>query len=129
MKAFVHGDIDLFKTNPELEKAMVWVYFHSNLPEFNRLECWGELWKATSGDLETHTDVGVSPDVRTSLQSTSCSLIKPERCSSNNCSCCFPQNSSIPWAHEFHSRHGNDVLFYRKLRHNDIGDRLDNSTM
>lgn len=112
LKAFVHGDVELFKTNPELEEAMVWVYFHSDLPEFNRLECWGELWKATSGDPETHTDIP---------------LVKPEQCSSKDCSCCFPLNSSIPWAHQFHLRHDHDVLFRRQqLNHDSIGD-LDNT--
>nr|CAD1821434.1 unnamed protein product [Ananas comosus var. bracteatus] len=43
LKAFVHGDKDLLRNHPELEEATVWVYFHSNLPEFNRVECWGPL--------------------------------------------------------------------------------------
>ncbi|KAL1556799.1 Protein STAY-GREEN, chloroplastic-like [Salvia divinorum] len=43
LKAFVHGDGDLFKNYPELEEALVWVYFHSNIPEFNKVECWGPL--------------------------------------------------------------------------------------
>ncbi|KAI3928870.1 hypothetical protein MKW92_043681 [Papaver armeniacum] len=42
-KAFVHGDGNLFQNYPELEKALVWVYFHSNLQEFNKVECWGPL--------------------------------------------------------------------------------------
>ncbi|RZR94060.1 hypothetical protein BHM03_00022677 [Ensete ventricosum] len=44
-KAFVHGEFDDY---PEPEEAMVWVYFHSNLPEFNRVECWGLLRHAAS---------------------------------------------------------------------------------
>ncbi|XP_042397578.1 protein STAY-GREEN, chloroplastic-like isoform X3 [Zingiber officinale] len=48
LKAFVHGDGALFGSRPELEEAAVWVYFHSNLPEFDRVECWGPLREAAS---------------------------------------------------------------------------------
>ncbi|XP_072974539.1 protein STAY-GREEN 1, chloroplastic-like isoform X1 [Typha angustifolia] len=48
LRAFVHGDGNLFDNNPELQEATVWVYFHSNLPEFNKIECWGPLWCAAS---------------------------------------------------------------------------------
>ncbi|KAI3944392.1 hypothetical protein MKW98_006553 [Papaver atlanticum] len=43
LKAFVHGDGNLFQNYLELEEALVWVYFHSNLQEFNKVECWGPL--------------------------------------------------------------------------------------
>ncbi|GAB2213378.1 hypothetical protein Droror1_Dr00021413 [Drosera rotundifolia] len=43
LKAFVHGDYYLFNNCPELQDAMVWVYFHSNLQEYNKVECWGAL--------------------------------------------------------------------------------------
>ncbi|XP_073285671.1 protein STAY-GREEN 1, chloroplastic-like [Primulina huaijiensis] len=43
LKAFVHGDKRLFKKHPQLEDALVWVYFHSNRPRFNKVECWGPL--------------------------------------------------------------------------------------
>lgn len=46
MKAFVHGDGNLLKNNPELEEALVWVYFHSNIPQYNKVECWGPLKEA-----------------------------------------------------------------------------------
>ncbi|KAL1547550.1 stay-green [Salvia divinorum] len=49
LKAFVHGDEKLFKNYPELEEALAWVYFHSNIPEFNKVECWGPLYLATGG--------------------------------------------------------------------------------
>lgn len=49
LKAFVHGDETLFKKYPELEEALAWVYFHSNIPEFNKVECWGPLYLATGG--------------------------------------------------------------------------------
>ncbi|KAL8543824.1 hypothetical protein ACS0TY_004394 [Phlomoides rotata] len=45
LKAFVHGDAKLFNNYPELEEAWAWVYFHSNIPEFNKVECWGPLIK------------------------------------------------------------------------------------
>ncbi|XP_042392267.1 protein STAY-GREEN, chloroplastic-like [Zingiber officinale] len=48
LKAFVHGDGALFGNHPELEEAAVWVYFHSNLPEFNSVESWGPLRDAAS---------------------------------------------------------------------------------
>ncbi|KAH6818170.1 STAY-GREEN-like protein [Perilla frutescens var. frutescens] len=47
LKAFVHGDV-LFKNYPELQEALVWVYFHSNIPEFNKVECWGPLYLASA---------------------------------------------------------------------------------
>lgn len=43
LEAFIHGDKDLFQKHPELQNAHVWVYFHSNVEEFNRVECWGQL--------------------------------------------------------------------------------------
>lgn len=49
LKAFIYGDGNLFKKYPELEEAPVWVYFNSNLPEFNRVECWGPLKHAADG--------------------------------------------------------------------------------
>lgn len=48
LEAFVHGDGDLFSRHPELEEATVWVYFHSNLARFNRVECWGPLRDAAA---------------------------------------------------------------------------------
>ncbi|PIN02199.1 hypothetical protein CDL12_25287 [Handroanthus impetiginosus] len=57
LKAFVHGDENLFNNYPELQDALVWVYFHSNIPEFNKVECWGPLKEASSpsgGAIGTH---------------------------------------------------------------------------
>ncbi|KAL2543957.1 Protein STAY-GREEN 1 [Forsythia ovata] len=48
LKAFVYGDKNLFKNYPEMEEAIAWVYFHSNIPEFNKVECWGPLIEAAS---------------------------------------------------------------------------------
>ncbi|XP_057865127.1 protein STAY-GREEN homolog, chloroplastic [Cryptomeria japonica] len=48
LEAFRHGDEALFKSCPELEEALVWVYFHSNVEEYNRVECWGPLVEAAN---------------------------------------------------------------------------------
>ncbi|WOL13150.1 protein STAY-GREEN, chloroplastic-like isoform X1 [Canna indica] len=89
LKAFVHGDEALFSRHPELEEAMVWVYFHSNLPEFNRVECWGPLREAASrGRGAAEAAPPGSPEDR------------PRRCEME-CECCFPPQSLIPWPHDF----------------------------
>ncbi|KAE8735097.1 Protein STAY-GREEN LIKE [Hibiscus syriacus] len=43
LKAVLHGDSALFVEHPELMDAFVCVYFHSSLPKYNRMECWGSL--------------------------------------------------------------------------------------
>jgi len=86
LKAFVHGDVNLFNSYPELQEALVWVYFHSNVPEFNKVECWGPIKEAaapTSGG-------GVKVDKM------------PKPCKEEeDCSCCFPPLSLIQWPSEF----------------------------
>ncbi|KAK6117141.1 hypothetical protein DH2020_049100 [Rehmannia glutinosa] len=87
LKAFVHGDEDLFNNYPELEDALVWVYFHSNIPEYNKVECWGPLKESSSppgGPTGTHKDNNEDQ------------LDTPQPCP-EDCSCCFPQMSLIPW--------------------------------
>ncbi|CDY41282.1 BnaA01g12570D [Brassica napus] len=80
LKAFVHGDVNLLNHHPELQEALVYVYFHSNVNEFNRVECWGPLWEATSPDGHRTQTL-------------------PEKQCVDECSCCFPPVSSIPWSH------------------------------
>ncbi|XP_010538785.1 PREDICTED: protein STAY-GREEN 1, chloroplastic-like isoform X1 [Tarenaya hassleriana] len=80
LKAFVHGDGNLLNNYPELQEALVWVYFHSNIPEFNRVECWGPLWRAASPDGGRE-------------------ILPPEPSCQGECDCCFPPVSSIPWSH------------------------------
>nr|PNR58080.1 hypothetical protein PHYPA_005075 [Physcomitrium patens] len=46
LEAFRHGDEELLKEYPDLDNSLVWVYFHSNVNEYNRLECWGPLAEA-----------------------------------------------------------------------------------
>ncbi|OVA00156.1 Staygreen protein [Macleaya cordata] len=94
LKAFVHGDGNLFQNYPELEEALVWVYFHSNLPEFNKVECWGPLKDAAApidGGGPTHHQI-------ISLEEQD--LVRPEPCA-ENCTCCFPPTSLIPWSQNF----------------------------
>ncbi|KAJ4881547.1 hypothetical protein Rs2_38602 [Raphanus sativus] len=43
LKVVVHGDSVLFRENPELMEAYVWVYFHFSTPKYNRIECSGPL--------------------------------------------------------------------------------------
>ncbi|KAJ8767606.1 hypothetical protein K2173_018164 [Erythroxylum novogranatense] len=77
LKAFVHGDENLLNNYPELQEALVWVYFHSNVPEFNKVECWGPLNDATA------------------KKETQGAVLLPEPCQVE-CSCCFPPISFIP---------------------------------
>ncbi|XAR70361.1 hypothetical protein NMG60_11027192 [Bertholletia excelsa] len=85
LKAFVHGDGYLFSNHPELEEALVWVYFHSNTAEFNKVECWGPLKDATG------THQGDRKEVPSSHWEV------PEPCP-EDCTCCFPPMSLIPWS-------------------------------
>ncbi|XP_010907484.1 protein STAY-GREEN homolog, chloroplastic [Elaeis guineensis] len=102
LKAFVHGDRNLFNNHPDLEEALVWVYFHSNLPEFNRVECWGPLRDAASGGWGKP---GESPSP-TPPPPPESSWEWPQRCPVD-CDCCFPPRSLIPWPHDsdFHEEY------------------------
>ncbi|KAE8694590.1 Protein STAY-GREEN [Hibiscus syriacus] len=81
LKAFVHGDGNLLKNFPELQEALVWVYFHSNIPEFNKVECWGPLVEAGTED----------------RLGSNWELVQPCQ---DDCECCFPPMSSITWPQE-----------------------------
>ncbi|KAJ9556694.1 hypothetical protein OSB04_011308 [Centaurea solstitialis] len=87
LKAFEHGDGSLLSNYPELQEALVWVYFHSNIPEFNRVECWGPLKEAS----------------KYSAKPTSIKSIDemPHVCG-NKCSCCFP-SPKIHWSKDLAS--------------------------
>ncbi|KAF8379383.1 hypothetical protein HHK36_028817 [Tetracentron sinense] len=87
LKAFVHGDGNLFNEYPELKEALVWVYFHSNIPEFNRVECWGPL-----EDAEAPSNGG---DSGAHMQKQNNNRAWPEPCQ-EDCTCCFPPTSLIP---------------------------------
>ncbi|KDP25538.1 hypothetical protein JCGZ_20694 [Jatropha curcas] len=97
LKAFVHGDGNLFNFYPELQEALVWVYFHSNIPEFNRAECWGPI-----KDARRPSSCGDNGSHENSQQATPASNWDlPEQCN-DNCECCFPPISLIPWSQEPH---------------------------
>ncbi|CAD6218413.1 unnamed protein product [Miscanthus lutarioriparius] len=97
LKAFVHGDGDLFSRHPELEDATVWVYFHSNLPRFNRVECWGPLRDAAAPPAE---DDSTAPAAAASKEGQMPPVGEwPYRCP-QQCDCCFPPHSLIPWPNE-----------------------------
>ena len=95
LKAFVHGDEDLLKNYPELQEALVWVYFHSNVPEFNKVECWGPLKDASSNVAHNGNNKKVSPISNWEW---------PERCV-EDCNCCFPPMTSIPWSQKVPKGH------------------------
>ncbi|KAK9103476.1 hypothetical protein Sjap_020730 [Stephania japonica] len=96
LKAFVHGDGNLFQRYPELEEALVWVYFHSSIPEFNRAECWGPLKDAAAPSDRHHDEVGEV--IRKRLDGNHRWGI-PKPCE-GQCGCCFPQDSVIPWSQD-----------------------------
>ncbi|KAK1295857.1 hypothetical protein QJS10_CPB15g00719 [Acorus calamus] len=98
LKAFVHGDGNLLNNHPELEEALVWVYFHSNLPEFNRVECWGPLREAANHDQATST---TTTTTTTTSSSSSSNWVRPQPCQMD-CNCCFPPFTLIPWPHDHH---------------------------
>ncbi|KAL0296017.1 UNVERIFIED_CONTAM: protein STAY-GREEN, chloroplastic [Sesamum radiatum] len=95
LKAFVYGDENLFNNYPELQDALVWVYFHSNIPEFNKVECWGPLKEASSPS-----------DGSSSTQQQNDKFLMENRLDTlqpclEECSCCFPPISLIhDWATE-----------------------------
>lgn len=91
LKAFVHGDGNLFSRHPELEEATVWVYFHSNLPRFNRVDCWGPLRDAAAPAEDDDTAADAEEQMPAGEW--------PQRCP-GQCDCCFPPYSLIPWPHE-----------------------------
>nr|XP_043606400.1 protein STAY-GREEN homolog, chloroplastic-like [Erigeron canadensis] len=95
LKAFAHGDGNLLNNYPELQDASVWVYFHSNIQEFNRVECWGPLKEAV-GPVSTSAASG-STNINVEGESMKWEIPKP---CLEDCSCCFPPMSSIPWSHD-----------------------------
>uniref|UniRef100_A0A5B7AK17 Staygreen protein domain-containing protein n=1 Tax=Davidia involucrata TaxID=16924 RepID=A0A5B7AK17_DAVIN len=99
LKAFVHGDGSLFNHHPELQEALVWVYFHSNIPEFNKVECWGPLQEAAVPSGGAHKDQGqVAPSSNWDM---------PRPCQ-DDCTCCFPTMSLIPWPQDTSPRDGHE---------------------
>ncbi|PQM40928.1 hypothetical protein Pyn_21695 [Prunus yedoensis var. nudiflora] len=81
--------------HPELQEASVWVYFHSSVPEFNKVECWGPLsdaaapYRSRPGGALEDNEKETSPSNRD----------LPEPCQ-EECNCCFPPLSLVPWPQE-----------------------------
>lgn len=96
LKAFVHGDGNLFNYHPELQDALVWVYFHSNIPEFNRVECWGPL-KDARGPISPSSCGAYGSHESNQQAKPASNWDLPEPCQ-ENCECCFPPMSLIPWS-------------------------------
>ncbi|GLT90951.1 hypothetical protein SLE2022_088660 [Rubroshorea leprosula] len=89
LMAIVYGDGNLLKNYPKLLEALVWVYFHSTVPEFNKVECWGPLKEAAT------PSGAATREGKQALQLTNWEL--PEPCE-EECGCCFPPMSLIPWS-------------------------------
>lgn len=94
LKAFVHGDVDLFNNYPELGEALVWVYFHSNIPEFNKVECWGPLEDASAPSNGTLKEIECYDFLESNSNELGLDTLQP---CPQDCSCCFPPMSLIPW--------------------------------
>ncbi|KAF5460753.1 hypothetical protein F2P56_020599 [Juglans regia] len=91
LKAFFYGDGNLFKQYPELQESLVWVYFHSNVSEFNKVECWGPIKEAEAPTCGVHKDkMQATPPSNKSL---------PQPCQ-ENCECCFPPMSLLTCSEE-----------------------------
>ncbi|KAI7738075.1 hypothetical protein M8C21_018064 [Ambrosia artemisiifolia] len=99
LKAFAYGDGNLLNNYPELQEALVWVYFHSNVKEFNKVECWGPLLKALSSSLSPSSWWSSSSGSAVVEGDDSSNREVPKACL-EDCSCCFPAMSSIPWSHD-----------------------------
>lgn len=94
LKAFVHGDGGLFRSYPELEDALVWVYFHSNSPELNSIECWGPLREAA--ETGRPKKIGLD-DGRGGIKEIERRWMEPQQRCETKCECCFPPHNLIPW--------------------------------
>ncbi|XVF10708.1 hypothetical protein REPUB_Repub07fG0205600 [Reevesia pubescens] len=108
LKAFVHGDGDLLKNYPELQEALVWAYFHSNIPEFNKVECWGPLVDAgaPSSGADVGNGIGTQQEKKQEILAGNWEL--PEPCQ-EDCNCCFLPMSLIPWSQKLpheNEKHG-----------------------
>ncbi|KAH7277203.1 hypothetical protein KP509_39G039200 [Ceratopteris richardii] len=102
LEAFRHGDEHLFKNHPELEDALVWVYFHSNVKEFNLVECWGPLREATMGASSDFAKEAIhkamdeiEEESKSKKSAKKGTWKRPVRCP-YPCECCFPPLSVIP---------------------------------
>nr|XP_043611216.1 protein STAY-GREEN homolog, chloroplastic-like [Erigeron canadensis] len=100
LTAFAHGDGNLLNNYPDLQDALVWVYFHSNIPEFNKVECWGPL-KEAGGSLFIRGPTMPLDEI-------------PNPCQ-EDCSCCFPPMTSIRWSKDPDNDHVDNVGTHQGL--------------
>ncbi|KAG0620327.1 hypothetical protein M758_4G207600 [Ceratodon purpureus] len=100
LEAFRHGDKELFKTYPELDNSLVWVYFHSNVREYNRLECWGPLVEAAKGSNETKEAIHHALE---EIEKTWTQPHCPGKSCRTPCSCCSQHDALIPCPKSFES--------------------------
>ncbi|KAI4377884.1 hypothetical protein MLD38_015445 [Melastoma candidum] len=91
LSAFVHGDGSLLNHYPELREALVWVYFHSNIEEFNKVECWGPLKDAGTHKPGESRGDEPGPGKGDDLSSK---WVLPEPCQAD-CECCFPPGMGL----------------------------------
>ncbi|XP_020524486.1 protein STAY-GREEN, chloroplastic [Amborella trichopoda] len=91
LKALIYGDGVLFKKHPELKRSLVWVYFHSNLKEYNRVECWGPLQDAAQGQSYESLNFEEWKELSQNMQPKSCG---------SPCNCCFPPLGMVPFHHD-----------------------------
>lgn len=99
LRAFVHGDGNLLSQHPELQDALVWVYFHSNLREFNKVECWGPL-KDAAAPSSAGARKGEEEEEEVEAETPPLSEREPPEACRIECECCFPPMSSIQWSEE-----------------------------
>ncbi|KAL2650370.1 hypothetical protein R1flu_018498 [Riccia fluitans] len=96
LEAFMHGDRALFEKHPDLAKAPVWVYFHSNMAEYNRVENWGPLNEATKG---------YSPAAKKAIHHAVEDIGQkyPQPICPAPCDCCSRHRSLIPFHDSFNN--------------------------
>ncbi|KAK4260511.1 hypothetical protein QN277_003611 [Acacia crassicarpa] len=101
LKAFVHGDGGLFSNYPELQEALVWVYFHSNIPKFNKVECWGPLKDPSAPKRSSPSGSQEEQGTGLATRPSNTDMDLPQPCD-EDCDCCFPPMalSSIKWSQE-----------------------------
>ncbi|KAL3818135.1 hypothetical protein ACJIZ3_004040 [Penstemon smallii] len=104
LKAFVHGDENLFNNYPELQESLVWVYFHSNIPELNKVECWGQLKEAAAPPSSRNINIVKIYDDDDDDDDDEEEDLQPCK---EDCTCCFPQRSLIPWPQNFSNINNN----------------------
>lgn len=114
LEAFIYGDRELFQAQPELlQRSLVWVYFHSNVRQYNRLECWGPLVEAAKPHLAWATEAihkavteGASMLAESAGPSAAAAAawprqLRPRSVCAYPCECCSRHGSAIPLPDSF----------------------------